>query len=466
MRLSVLAVLIASGCGGDPSAAVPESQAPAVEANAKEDVPAGRETNSAGSDWPCFLGPLGTSVSTEKGIINPWPKDGLRVVWHMKTGTGYAPVVISRGRLFLFDRHEDNARLTCMKSTTGEVLWKFEYPTNYRDKYSYNNGPRCCPVVDGDRVYIHGAEGMLQCVRFDDGKPIWKVDEREEFNIIQNFFGVGSTPVVDKDLLIVQVGGSAKDANGRDFLKLKGNGAGVVAFDKYTGKVKYQITDELASYSSPVLATIKGRRWCFVFARGGLIGFEPASGKVDFHYPWRSEELESVNAANPVVIDDKVFISETYGPGSALLKVKPGGYEVLREESKQFKKSMQTHWMTPIYHDGYLYGSSGRHDTNAELRCIELATGKVMWRVPRLGRTSLLMVDGHFVCLSEFTPFLLLKVNPKKFDVVSEMEAVDPKTNEPLLKNPCWAAPILSHGLMYIRGEGRLVCLELIPRKK
>jgi len=466
MRFSILAVLVASGCGGDPAAALPESQAPAAEAEAKGDVPAGRETNTAGSDWPCFLGPLGTSVSTEKGIINPWPKDGLRVVWHMKTGTGYAPVVISRGRLFLFDRHEDKARLTCMKSTTGEVIWKFEYPSNYRDKYSYNNGPRCCPVVDGDRVYIHGAEGMLHCVRFDDGKPIWKIDEREDFNIIQNFFGVGSTPVVEKDLLIVQVGGCPKDANGRDFLKLKGNGSGVVAFDKYTGKVKYQITDELASYASPVLATIKGRRWCFVFARGGLIGFEPASGKVDFHYPWRSEELESVNAANPVVIDDKVFISETYGPGSALLKVKPGGYEVLREESKQFKKSMQTHWMTPIYHDGYLYGSSGRHDTNAELRCIELATGKVTWRVPRLGRTSLLMVDGHFVCLSEFTPFLLLKVNPKRFEVVSEMEALDPKTNEPLLKNPCWAAPILSHGLMYIRGEARLVCLELIPRKK
>jgi outer membrane protein assembly factor BamB len=460
MRSSVLALLLAAGCGGAPSAAAPDVQPPAAQ------NPAAASGGSPGSDWPCFLGPLGTSVSTEKGIITPWPKDGLRVVWHMKTGIGYAPVVISRGRLFLFDRHEDKARLTCMKSTTGEVLWKFEYPTNYRDRYNYNNGPRCCPVVDGDRVYIHGAEGMLHCVRFDDGKLVWKVDERKDFNIIQNFFGVASTPVVEKDLLIVQVGGSAKDANARDFINLKGNGSGVVAFDKYTGKVKYKITDELASYASPVLATIKSRRWCFVFARGGLIGFEPATGKVDFHFPWRCEDLESVNAANPVVVDDEVFISETYGPGSALLKVKRGGYDVLREESKQ-AKSMQTHWMTPIYHDGYLYGSSGRHKKNAELRCIELATGKVMWRVPGLGRTSLLMVDGHFICLSEVGAVILMKVNPQKFEAVSIIREVhEAGKDDALLEEPCWAAPILAHGLMYIRGEGRLVCLELIPRKK
>ena len=72
--------------------------------------------------------------------------------------------VISQGKLFLFDRHGDKARLTCMKAETGEVLWKFEYPTDYEDQFGYNNGPRCCPVVDGDRVYIYGAEGMLHCV--------------------------------------------------------------------------------------------------------------------------------------------------------------------------------------------------------------------------------------------------------------------------------------------------------------
>jgi len=432
-------------------------------------------SGKAGNDWPCFLGPLGTSVSTEQGIISPWPKDGLKIVWHKKIGTGYSAPTISKGKLFLFDRESPDkddprkgkkARLTCLDSKTGKFHWKFEYPTDYKDKYNYNNGPRCCPVIDEDRVYIFGPEGMLHCVKFDDGKLVWKVDTREEFNVIQNFFGVGSTPVVEGDLLIVQVGGSPEGSNARDFAELKGNGSGVVAFDKMTGKVKYKISNELASYSSPVLTTIKGRRWGFVFARGGLVAFEPKTGKVDFHFPWRAEDFESVNAANPVVINDQVLITETYGPGSALLKVKPGGYEILWDDAKKDKKSMQCHWMTPIVQDGYLYGSSGRHTENAQLRCIELATGKVMWSRPRLGRTSLLMVDGHFICLSEQGPLLLLKVNPKKFDLVSHMEVTVPGDKEPFLEYPCWAAPILSHGLMYVRGEGRLVCLELIKGKR
>jgi outer membrane protein assembly factor BamB len=433
-------------------------------------------TARAGSDWPCFLGPLGTSVSMEKGIISPWPKEGLKIVWHKKTGTGYGAPSISKGKLFLFDRHGKQARLSCLDSKTGKFQWEFEYPTDYKDKYNYNNGPRCCPVIDGDRVYIFGPEGMLHCVKFDDGKSIWKVDTRGEFNVIQNFFGVGSTPVIEGNLLIVQVGGSPEGSNARDFAELKGNGSGVVAFDKMNGKVKYKISNELASYSSPVLATINGRRWCFVFARGGLVAFEPKSGKVDFHFPWRAEDFESVNAANPVVIDDKVLISETYGPGNALLKVKPGGYEVLWDDAKKGKKSMQCHWMTPIVHDGYLYGSSGRHTENAQLRCIELATGKVMWSKFRLkppypyptypGRTSLLMVDGHFIALSEQGPLFLFKVNTKEFEPVSEMVVRIPGDEEPFLEYPCWAAPVLSHGLLYIRGEGRLVCLELSPGKK
>jgi outer membrane protein assembly factor BamB len=417
-------------------------------------------------DWPSFLGPLGTSVSTEKGIISPWPDKGLRVVWHKKLGTGYAMPAISKGKLYQFDRVGNKARLTCMKADTGEFVWKFESPTDYRDYYGYNNGPRCFAVVDGDRVYTYGAEGMLHCVRADDGKEVWKVDTQTEYNVIQNFFGVGSTPVVEDDLLFVQVGGSPKGSNPRDFENLKGNGSGLVAFDKHTGKVKYKITDELASYAVPVMRTINGRRWGLLFARGGLVAFEPASGKIDFHFPWRAPDLESVNASNPVIVDDKVFISECYGPGAALLKVKPGGYDILWSDARKFKKSMQCHWMTPIHHEGYLYGSSGRNTQNAELRCIELATGKVMWSEPRLTRTSLLMVDGHFICLGEDGLLRLLKVNPQKYEEISVLEPVDPVSKAPLLEYPCWAAPILCNGLLYARGDDRLVCLELIPQKR
>jgi hypothetical protein len=275
---------------------------------------------------------------------------------------------------------------------------------------------------------------------------------------------------VEGDLLLVQVGGSPDGSDRDNFGRLKGNGSGIVAFDKYTGKEKYKATDELASYASPVLATIDKKRWCFLFARSGLVGLDPANGKVEFRYPWRAKILESVNASNPVVVGDKVFISETYGPGSALLKAKPGGCdEVWTDADKRRDKSMQCHWNTPIHVDGYLYGCSGRHEQNAELRCIELATGKVMWSEPNLTRTSLLLVDDHFICMAEDGVLSLLKVNPKKYDLVSSVllqGAGDDGRPQLLLQRPCWAAPVLSHGLLYVRGNDRLVCLELIPAKK
>ncbi len=435
--------------------------------------PADLRTRTTGSDWPGFLGPTGDGISSEKGIIAPWPKQGLRIVWHKTVGVGYGMPSISRGRLFQFDRHGDQARLTCMKSETGEELWKFEYPTDYKDHFGYDTGPRCCPVVDDDRVYLFGAEGMLHCVRVEDGKPLWKVDTAKEFGVVQNFFGVGSTPVIEGDLLIVQVGGSPKGADPFPTLDQKGNGSGIVAFDKLTGKARYQSTDELASYAGPVLATIGGRRWCFVFARGGLTGFDPATGKVDFHFPWRARVIESVNAANPVVVGDRVLISEAYGPGSALVKVKLIGCDLVwSDEDRGRNKSLLCHWSTPIHQGGYIYGSSGRHSSNAELRCIELATGKITWRKTGLGHCSLLSVDGHLVVVSEEGVMLLLKVNPDRYEEVSRFDPIDPRQLprpgvEPayLLEYPCWAAPILSNGLLYVRGKDRLVCMELIGAK-
>src|SRR5438067_7801186 len=153
--------------------------------------PPNLQTRKTGADWPGFLGPTGDSVSSETGILTPWPKQGPRLVWKTAVGEGYGAPSVSQGRLFLFDRVGNKARLRCLKSESGEELWKFEYPSEYRDKYGYNGGPRCCPVVDEDRVYLYGAEGMLHCLGVSDGKPLWKVDTLAEFGVVQDFFGVG-----------------------------------------------------------------------------------------------------------------------------------------------------------------------------------------------------------------------------------------------------------------------------------
>jgi outer membrane protein assembly factor BamB len=428
-----------------------------------------------GDDWPQFLGPTGDSKSRETGIVAPWPKAGPRIVWQKPLDIGYGIGSVSRGRYFHFDRRGDQAMMVCLHAETGEEIWRKSYDTDYVDFYDYNGGPLCSPVVDGDRVYFYGVEGMLVCLKAADGAMLWKVDTSNEFGVVQNFFGVGSTPVVEGDLLLAMVGGSPRkshEAPPGALDLVEPNGSAVVAFDKFTGEVKYKVGDDLASYASLRTASIDGRQWAFAFARQGLLAFEPASGKIDFHYPWRAKSLESVNASVPVVAGNEVLISETYGPGSSLLAVRPGGYDIVwKDDLRKREKALQTHWNTPVFHEGYAYASSGRHLGTAELRCIEWKSGKVQWSVPDLTRCSLLYVDGQFVCQCEDGRLILFKADSKSFQPVSDVMFTRPGPADTLsqfgpprlLKPPCWAAPILARGLLYVRGDDRLVCLELIP---
>lgn len=465
-----------------PSAQPPQKSLQSPSASASDVLPS-LWTRKKGTDWPGFLGPTSDSKSTETGLVTPWPKEGPRIVWQKKIGVGYGIGSIAQGRYYHFERREErredrpgrgSARLICCQAETGEELWQFEYQTDYEDQLGYNNGPRASPVIEGNRVYILGAEGMLHCLRASDGELLWKVNTNEKFGVVQNFFGVGGTPAISGELLICMVGGSPPGSPGlyQSNGQVDGNGSGIVAFNKFTGEVKYAITDELASYASTKLARIGDRDWCFQFCRGGLVGFDPHTSQVDFHYPWRAKLLESVNASMPVVVGDEVFISETYQIGSSLLKVRPGGYDVVWADDRRARdKSFRAHWGTPIHIDGYLYGASGRNAPDADLRCIEWKTGKVMWMEETFDRSSLLYVDGHFIHLSEFGTLQLLKVNPQRREVVSEVvlrregEGMDPLDGGPprLLRTPCWAAPILAHGFLFVRGDDRLVCLDVIP---
>ncbi len=472
---ALIALAAVAGCSSPTAGPTPEKPSPAsrpTAADAPSPPPAPTPPAAVvpvpplpslatrpGVDWPRLLGPTGDNVSPEKEIVAPWPAGGLRKVWECELGVGYAPPVVSAGRLFHFDRFGDAARLTCRQAETGKVLWKYEYPTGYEDRYGYDAGPRAAPVVDGDRVFLHGAEGMLVCVT-TGGAEAWKVDTRAKYRFQQNFFGVGSVPVVDGDVLVVPVGGSAPGPRPIDFRQVKPNGTAIVGFDKRTGEVKYAAGDELASYASPTIATVGGQRTGLYFARGGLLGFDPQTGATRFHYPWRAKIEESVNAANPVVVGDRVLLTECYGPGAALLDVKGGKpAEVWSDADKdRLDKSMMCHWNTPIHANGFVYGSSGRHTEDADLRCVELATGDVKWREKRTTRCTLLGVDGHFVSLGEYGVLTLFKATPEKYEEVSRWQ-VDG------LDYPCWAPPVLSRGLMYVRGKDRLICFELIASK-
>ncbi len=414
-----------------------------------------------GHDWPRILGPDSNSKSAETGILMDWGTDGPPIVWEHAAGEGYAGAVVAGERLFFFDRHGGQARLTCLDALTGEEIWRSEYGTAYEDYYDYSVGPRASPVVDEGRVFTFGVEGRLRAHDIADGELLWDIDTTEQFGVVQNFFGVGASPVIEGDLLIAQVGGSPPDAPRVHSGSVEGNGTGIVAFDKATGEVRYTTSNELASYASPVLTTIGDRRWAFAFARGGLLGFDPESGEIDFHFPWKARIIESVNASAPTVVGDTVFITEAYGPGAALLRVEPGGYEVIWQDGRRDQK-LAAHFGNTIYHEGTLYGSHGRNSGPAEFRALDYMTGDVLWSEPGLLWSTQMFVDGHLIVLSEDGRLHLVEPTPEEYRAKASVQLAR-ADGTPLLRHPSWSPPVLSRGLLYLRGKDNLVALELIP---
>jgi outer membrane protein assembly factor BamB len=426
---------------------------------AQADVPDLR-TRQGGSDWPRFLGPSGDGRSPEPLDPTPWLESGPPVLWHTAVGEGYSMPSVARGRLFLFDRIENRARLRALHSETGDTLWQTDYASAYEDMYGYSGGPRTSPVIDDDLVFTLGVEGRLRAQRVVDGSLVWEVDTTERYGVQQNFFGVGATPIVEGDLLIAVIGGSPEDSPGIQSGKVEPNGTALVGFDKRTGEERWRSGDELAAYASPVMGDIADRRLGLAFLRGGLIGFDPSSGKTAFRFPWRARVLESVNAANPVVVGDRVFLTETYGPGGVLLEVGEGEPEIVWQDGRR-EQAMAAHWSTPIHDDGVLYGSSGRNSGNAELRAVELETGEVLWAEPGLARATLLWVDGHFFVLGEYGSLVLIEASPEAYRPLLELQLGRPGEDRPAIRHPAWNAPILSHGLLYVRGKDALICFDL-----
>jgi len=425
-------------------------------------------TRQAGDDWPTFLGVGGESKSNETGILKDWSDGKLKLLWETKTGEGYGMGSVAKGRFYHFGKIDGKATLLCLNAETGERLWKFDYDSDYRDLYGYDSGPRASPVIDDGRVYIYGVEGHLYCLDAVTGQEIWNLRLNAKFGVIQNFFGVASTPVVFEDLLLVMVGGSPDESKkvvrGRLDL-VKSNGTGLIAIEKKTGEIRYKSVDDLASYCSLKLARINGQPLVLAWMRDALFGVKPGTGEVTFELPWRSAKLESVNAAMPVVSNDLVLISECYELGSVFMEINDLKAETIWSDQGKRDVAMKAHWNTPVLSDNLLFGCSGRHTGSADLRCIDWKTGKRHWVKEGLTRTSVTLIDGHLIVLGEDGNLFLIKASKEKFEMVTRYEARDDKVGVKF-KYPCWAAPIVSHGLLYVRGKETLACFELIPESK
>ncbi len=388
-------------------------------------------------DWPQILGPNRDGIYHGPALAKTWPKEGPKVLWQKNVGTGFAGPSVRDGKLILFHRVATVEVIDCLNATNGTNIWQFKYPTAYTDNFGFDNGPRAVPTIASNTVVTLGADGILTAVSFKDGVKLWQINTRKDFGADKGFFGFACSPLVESSTVIVNIGGE--------------NGAGIVAFDLATGKVKWKSTAHEASYSSPAIATINGQRLAFVFHRAGLAALNPADGKVLFDYPWRARENASVNGATPLILANRVFISASYDTGASLLELNGSDKPKVIWSNDE---SMSNQYATSVHAKGYLYGLHGRHDFpgGTELRCIELATGKVRWSKPSLSGSNVLLAGNQLLILTERGELLSIAATPDEFKLHNRAQILGSN-----LRN----YPALAHGILYARDTKKLVALDL-----
>ncbi len=404
-------------------------------------------------DWPRWLGPDYDGVSKETGWLKQWPEDGPPRLWSREIGLGYSGIIVVKGRVVLFHRIDDENHLDCLDAKTGERRWRYSYETDYTDRYGYSAGPRCCPEVHEDVVYTLDPDGDLHAIDFETGKRRWNVDLRKRHGIPQNFFGTGATPLIDKGVIYFHLGGVGfvPGRRVRDGFAF--------ALDAGTGKTIWKTRTDGGSYSAPTIARIDGARHLFVFHRGGMSDLDPRTGKQRWKYDWHSRVHESVNAMTPLVVDDILFFSATYRTGSVCLRIKKDSYEELwKDDLTKRGRILDIHWSPVSYLDGHIYAFSGRNEPDAVFKCVELATGKVKWEWSSyLLRGSMIYSDGHFIALGEWGDLALLKLDPTGHTELARLRRV--------LRRPAWTVPTLSGGLLYLRDEHTILCMDLRGKK-
>lgn len=427
-------------------------------------------TEAITQDWHAFFGPDRNAVSIETKLLKHWPIDGPALVWEMTTGSGYAAPVVQKDKLIFFHRIGDEEIVECMYAETGKHFWKFSYPSNYKDRYEFSNGPRSTPVIDGDRVYTYGVEGKLYCLNLETGSIRWHHDPSTQYNIPQEFFGQGSSPLIYKNLLIVNVGAPG--------------GPTAIAYDKISGDVVWKVGKEWrAGYASPMVTTVNGQPRILIFAggdsdppTGGLLSIDPKNGLIESRFYFRSKQYISINAATPVVQGNEVFLTSSYRTGGVLLSLPQSGDPKILWRTRD----LQSHFTTPLLKDGYLYGFDGSGKESTDLVCLDWKTGKLMWRehpaweivvenpdrnrINKVGlyRGNLLAADGHFLALGEEGHLVWLDLTPEGYKEISRTR---------LFKaSQTWTPPTLSRGLLYItqhkiisrsKSNGRLLCYDL-----
>jgi len=390
---------------------------------------------SYAGDWPQILGRYRTGHAEGESLDATWPEGGPAVKWQRDVGSGYAGLVVSKNVAILFHRIGDQETVEALDALTGEVLWKQSATVNYKGTFNPNNGPIAIPLIHKNRVYTFGIAGRLQCLDFKTGKKIWSRETHKDFQVGEGYFGVGSTPIIIQDKLLVNVGGKRKNA-------------GIVAFSLDQGITLWQTMPDDASYSSPISAFLHGRHYAIFITRAHLAGIDPQNGNVVFQFPF-GKRGPTVNGASPVLVRDFVFATSSYGVGGFWGKIeRTNASEVWRSQ-----QIMSSQYTTPIEYGGTIIGIDGRQDIgSSRLICFDPQTKKVNWSQDNFGYATLLEADNKLILMKTDGTLVLAEASMEKYKELGRAQVLNSTTR---------ALPALSNGRLFVRDEKTLKCLQL-----
>jgi outer membrane protein assembly factor BamB len=384
-------------------------------------------------DYPEYRGRARDGVVTGPALARDWRTKPPRLRWRQPCGGGYASFAVVGDYTVTLEQRRDQEIVVCYDAATGQERWEHAYPARFSEVLG-GEGPRATPTIADGEVYSLGAAGHLVCLDAASGRLKWSVDilENKDNNVR---WGMSGSPLVYDRVVVVNPGKQQKRAAG----------TALVAYDRATGKPVWSSGNTRAGYSSPMLATLAGKRQILLFDGEGLAGFDAAEGKELWRYDWETQQW--INVAQPVVLDgDRVFVSSGYGVGCAMLKITftEGKWGV---EPLWRNKAMRCKFTSPVLYEGHLYGLD-----EGILACVDAETGRRLWKGNRYDHGQLLRTRDLLVILSETGKLALVEATPTALRELGVIDALEGKT---------WNHLALANGVAYVRNHREMACYEL-----
>ena len=409
-----------------------------------------REFRLQPGDVPAFRGAARDGRVQGPALNQDWSARPPVELWRTSVGAGYASMVIVEDSLITLEQRDENEAITCYEASTGKLRWIHSYPARFYEAMG-GLGPRSTPTIDDGLVFAVGALGDVTCLDFFTGELRWQRSLLRELEIPNITWALSGSPLVLGDRVIVNPGGPARDglmALHRETGETLWQGAGISRYGTAEGTVNH------AGYSSPMLLSVADVEQIVIFDGHGLSGHDPDTGSLLWHFPYLNNA--GVNVAQPILLESgrELFISASYGMGSALVEVSrgssPGEPAWQVRAVWQDATVMRSKFSNPVYHNRMVYGLD-----EGILQCIDPRTGQKQWKGGRYKHGQVLLVNEQLLVMSEEGDLVLVAADPARFQEITRLTVLPGAR--------VWNPHVLADGIVYVRDDKQMAAYNLKP---